>query len=339
MTAVSGLLSLLAESLMIISLAFYEKETLTETARSRKDSSIIVLVRSLHDFLITVLMVNVQYIPFVSLYPIFLLSGMGFVNASIHWWCACLSICLYTAVYLLFKARDSHTPKPSSKSSVYLRYLCLSLVQALPACITVCIATLSVQYAVPWLIISVCHLFYVSYTYHQYPELSGGRELIEKGLLAPLLLHVDKVVQRFFDGKLLRESPLDAEKIYVFGFHPHGVLPVSLFWLRNSEEWKTLFPQHAFHILTASTLHLLPIMRDLLQWKGGREVSRECFQTVLRDKKNVLVVPGGQTELLLSHSHQKEVQITTKQRALFGLPLRRELTLFLFLALEKTMFW
>ena len=57
--------------------------------------------------------------------------------------------------------------------------------------------------------------------------------------------------------------------LYVLGFHPHGIVPITLFWLRCCSDWENLFPGVAFSPLTASVMHLVPLMRDLLQVRTG----------------------------------------------------------------------
>jgi 2-acylglycerol O-acyltransferase 2 len=130
------------------------------------------------------------------------------------------------------------------------------------------------------------------------------------------------MVQQYFRGCILKEAELDPTKLYVFGFHPHGVLPVSLFWLNSCEEWRLLFPQVGFSILTASSLHLVPIMRDLLQWKGGREVSRNSCVHALRSRRNILVVPGGQTELMLCKAYDAVVKLTVRNQGFIKLAIQ-----------------
>ena len=72
--------------------------------------------------------------------------------------------------------------------------------------------------------------------------------------------------------------------LYVLGFHPHGIVPVTLFWFRCCAEWETLFPNVVFSPLTASVMHLVPLMRDLLQVRLNTAYTVE----LLSDRKSVL---------------------------------------------------
>ena len=122
-------------------------------------------------------------------------------------------------------------------------------------------------------------------------------------------------VRRYFGGAVIKEGELDPTKTYVLGFHPHGIVPITVFWLRCCDDhWQVtgnggvahlerhpamtsvhpnctasaqtstqdLFPGVNFSMLTASVMHLVPLMRDLMQYMGGREVSRESFRHALQ---------------------------------------------------------
>jgi Diacylglycerol acyltransferase len=260
----------------------------------------------------------------MSIYPLFLVFGLHSIHAVLHWWFAGVSISLYTIVYLFFKTTDS---KLESKSSVYqmTRSACLTSVIYLPAVSSTIVYFMfrSVETCVPWIIISLMHILYTNYSYNGNPELTGCRELSPTDLLWPWLRSIDDHVQRFFSGRVIKEVDLPSDKLYIFGYHPHGVLPVSLFWLRNSDDWSALFPGIVFSILTASSLHLVPVMRDFLQWKGGREVSRESFDYSLSRKRNVLVVPGGQTELMLSRSNQNQIKLSIRHQGFIRIAIER----------------
>lgn len=69
-----------------------------------------------------------------------------------------------------------------------------------------------------------------------------------------------------------------------------------------------MFIVFTFVWLICSVMHLVPAMRDVLQWMGGREVSKETIIHALRhEKQNLLIVPGGQAEMLESNSTINEV--------------------------------
>ena len=85
-------------------------------------------------------------------------------------------------------------------------------------------------------------------------------------------------------------------------------MPLTVMWVRTCSQWSTLFPGVIFCPLTASVMHLVPLMRDLLQYIGGREVSKDAIQLALRSGKNCLLIPGGQAEMMESSSYKDEVR-------------------------------
>eukprot|EP00898_Chlorokybus_atmophyticus_P007506 jgi/Chlat1/7757/Chrsp66S07224 len=112
---------------------------------------------------------------------------------------------------------------------------------------------------------------------------------------------LEQASTRYFKGvHLFRESsePLDPSKRYVFGFHPHALMPATTAWFHQTEQWKRLFPGIQPVLLCASIVFHVPILRDLLMWRGARVVSRASFQLAVRDQKAVVLCPGGQAELV-----------------------------------------
>jgi len=101
------------------------------------------------------------------------------------------------------------------------------------------------------------------------------------------------------------------------GFHPHGILPLTTLWLRLCPQWRAVAPDYT--LLTASVVHYIPVMRDLLHWLGAREVSRASIAGALRGGKSVLLVPGGQAEMLESRSGAKKMKLVIRHRGLMRL--------------------
>ena len=137
--AIAGLCCIISEVLMIISIYMFEKEE--DTTSTIKDEKVTVLshksgeveistksgeslghqeeksvswffkptlsatVHHLHALVVTVLVVNMQHLPFVGILPVFFTAGMGVKETLIHWFAACTSIGLYTLAFAYFKAR------------------------------------------------------------------------------------------------------------------------------------------------------------------------------------------------------------------------------------------
>ena len=211
----------------------------------------------------------------------------------------------------------------TSHNAVLLAITCI------PLAVTVYVATFEPRAVGPWIVVTVAHFLYVNLTYKGAPEITGCRELLRLKEQGPLIHYIGVTgtflrsggrgtlllttstipVRRYFGGTVIKEGELDPTKTYVLGFHPHGIVPITVFWLRCCDDhWQVLvravsdmlilplqllsirfplraqelFPGVNFSMLTASVMHLVPLMRDLMQYMGGREVSRESFRHALR---------------------------------------------------------
>lgn len=84
------------------------------------------------------------------------------------------------------------------------------------------------------------------------------------------------VVASYFDHEIAQEhgSVYDPCQRYVFGFHPHGVLPLAAGFLTSTTKWRERFAGMMPAPLSSSILHHVPLLRDCLQLAGGGDVSR-----------------------------------------------------------------
>ena len=73
---------------------------------------------------------------------------------------------------------------------------------------------------------------YVGLTYKGAPEITGCREIEQIRKDGPFIHYVGETVRRYFGGTIVKEGDLDPTKLYVLGFHPHGIVPITVFWLR-----------------------------------------------------------------------------------------------------------
>ena len=62
-------------------------------------------VHHLHALVVTVLVVNMQHLPFLGILPVFFTAGMNVMDTLTHWFAACVSIGIYTLAFAFFKAR------------------------------------------------------------------------------------------------------------------------------------------------------------------------------------------------------------------------------------------
>ena len=141
--AFAGLCCIISEILMIISIHVYEKKDKRLDATKAKNTiesstlpatldkvdiktinekkekemekpkqcpllqkeNLSTTVHQLHALVITVLVANMHYLPFLGIVPVFFTAGMSVTETLSHWFAACVSIGVYTLAFAFFKAR------------------------------------------------------------------------------------------------------------------------------------------------------------------------------------------------------------------------------------------
>lgn len=93
-------------------------------------------------------------------------------------------------------------------------------------------------------------------------------------------------------------AAFDPNQRYVFAYMPHGLYPLGAAYLPHTPSFRKVVNGVRPATLTASIVFQLPFLRDILMWVGARAVRRTTFVHTLREKNAVLVVPGGQAELV-----------------------------------------
>ena len=119
---------------------------------------------------------------------------------------------------------------------------------------------------------------------------------------------VERVLPQWFGSFIVHAedaSMFSAEEKYVFCYAPHGLYPLGAAYLPITPSFKSILPGIKPATLSASIVFQIPIMRDLLLWTGLRVVSRSTFARTLRTRRSVIVVPGGQAELIHVHKLRK----------------------------------
>jgi len=119
-------------------------------------------------------------------------------------------------------------------------------------------------------------------------------------------------VIKYFSGQVIKTADIDPTKQYIFGYHPHGILPIASMW--SSTAWKEVVGSHECTTLISSHLFRVPIARDFLAAVGAREVSRVAFNTALNQGKSVILVPGGVKEMRYSDSQTEEIAICVSHK-------------------------
>ncbi|KAK9829305.1 hypothetical protein WJX72_005048 [[Myrmecia] bisecta] len=121
------------------------------------------------------------------------------------------------------------------------------------------------------------------------------------------------------------DKPLPPDGKYIFGYQPHGLFPIGAGYLPLMPAWAKLLPDVNPVVLIASVVFHIPLIRDLCSWCGLRQVSRRTFIRALNERGSVLLVPGGQAELVHTWRmfHNKQWVIYTKHRGFIRLAIEQ----------------
>lgn len=174
------------------------------------------------------------------------------------------------------------------------------------------------------LVICTANLVYISTTFTKRPEFNACREwdlfrrlqflprIVEKyfGLRVELTEEMQKFAPYLGDENA--KDPRMHQVLLLF--HPHGIFPVTHAVLPLSLTWRKLFPKLQVNSLSATINHIIPVMRDVIQWMGVCDVSRATVMNLIRMGRNLQIVCGGQTEMFESRSWDKKIAIVRKRR-------------------------
>ena len=104
-------------------------------------------------------------------------------------------------------------------------------------------------------------------------------------------------------------AAFDPAKRYCFGFVHHGLYPLGAGYLPFLPSFRAACPVWPV-TLSASICVTAPLLRDIVLWLGVRVVSRRTFVHTLRERKAVLICPGGQAEMCLTNRLHRHKEFT-----------------------------
>lgn len=122
----------------------------------------------------------------------------------------------------------------------------------------------------------------------------------------------------YWYSHIIRESELRDDEYHIFGYAPHGMFPMGSMWMHNTAEWQELFPNIVPYTFVATVVHVVPMLRDVTQYNGGLDVSAHRFSSALMEYRNIMLVPGGQHEMLLP----RREDVSCKHRGFIRLALK-----------------
>eukprot|EP00040_Diaphanoeca_grandis_P018372 m.96622 g.96622 ORF g.96622 m.96622 type:complete len:787 (-) comp26910_c0_seq4:447-2807(-) len=161
-------------------------------------------------------------------------------------------------------------------------------------------------------------LFFLRYipTYWGAPGQTGARVIDRPGS------RLFDEISQYFEFEVVKRHTLNPKHKHIFGFHPHGIIPMTIAWGPFTSKWKKVLPGIKPSLLVASIIHYVPILRDVAQWYRSCEVSRAGFHTALHNHKAIILVPGGQAEMIMSRSQQDKVSVYAAHKGFIAVALK-----------------
>eukprot|EP01134_Creolimax_fragrantissima_P006537 CFRG6537T1 len=312
---VAGFLSFVAEISMIASLNVYGMNENSMVKRVQK--FVRRTIDDLHNTVLVTIIVNTLYVPFIMFWiPFFVLVPSE--EVLLCWGAVCLSLWFFIFSFIfVLNERNRYARKHMGAVPKFnwKQYLVLGAATDIPVLFcTHYVDSIWSKVALHASLLAV-HVYVLS-TFTSDPAVTGSRRSIQ--LRVALRSTFDRM-QAYFKAKVIKKSILEPNQPYMIGFHPHGVVPMTVLWLTLTTDWKKCFPGVLVNPCTASVIHILPLLRDIFQGLGFRDVTRDALINILKAKESVMLVPGGQAEMVYSTSRRKEITIVTKHKGFIRL--------------------
>ncbi|CBZ28257.1 putative diacylglycerol acyltransferase [Leishmania mexicana MHOM/GT/2001/U1103] len=135
------------------------------------------------------------------------------------------------------------------------------------------------------------------------PYHTGSQRSLRFTELARNYLFADAV--KYFNFRVIVDDPAvqmrDDTSQYLFSFHPHGVFPGTALFASLTAEWALKVGVNAQRYVSthvASIVFNVPLLRDFNLRLGALSVSRRSVEASLKRGNSVLIVTGGQAEML-----------------------------------------
>lgn len=323
--AVAGALFAVSQVVMMMSVLVFRSPTVSSTealSASASPSTRRSFNVRLQEFadeclgtLLAAFLVNLQWLPSASFFVMYALTTnlntAGVVFYGLATVLAELFFVLSRSIAIHMYSKASDNGKNTSVSPYQLKFLILpALSLLLPSYATYYHFVHDLDALAPVAFLSGFVYLY-AFTYRGDPQRTGVRT--NTALMASHNKFVETVAS-YFRSRIIRVEPLNPEQPYIMAFHPHGIMATSAMWITFTEQWHRLFPGVQPRVLTASVLHQIPLARDVIQTYGSREVTRQAFGSTLDERGSVLLVPGGQAEMLEQRAGRNEVRVYSKHK-------------------------
>ncbi|PPQ70844.1 hypothetical protein CVT24_001051 [Panaeolus cyanescens] len=114
-----------------------------------------------------------------------------------------------------------------------------------------------------------------------------------------------KYFAAYYPASFLKEADLPADRPYVFGYHPHGIIGMGALatFATEATGFSQAFPGIVPHLLTLTTNFQMPFYRDVLLALGVCSVSKQSCSNILKAGPGsaITIVVGGAAESLSAH--------------------------------------
>lgn len=147
--------------------------------------------------------------------------------------------------------------------------------------------------------------------YHQ-PQ-RGSRRIDWVRRMPPLKWFVD-----YFPISLRKTVDLPADRNYLFGYHPHGILAMGAFanFATEATGFSKTFPGLQTHLVTLVGQFMYPLRRELIMATGAIDSSRESIDYVISHPekgKVAVIVVGGASEVLNARPGQYNILMSRRK--------------------------
>jgi 2-acylglycerol O-acyltransferase 2 len=158
-------------------------------------------------------------------------------------------------------------------------------------------------------------LIYATHIYFDDSHIKGNKG---KSWLKRLFLW--KLLGNYFPVLLVKHNPdtvYDPNEIFMFGYHPHGIISVGCFvsFAADATGASEMFPGIRIHPATLNSNFFIPFWRELLLRLGVISVSASAIKSVLGKGPGnaALIVPGGAAEALDAHPGRHSLTLNRRQ--------------------------
>ncbi|KAL1407678.1 diacylglycerol O-acyltransferase 1 [Vanrija albida] len=129
-------------------------------------------------------------------------------------------------------------------------------------------------------------------------------------------LSVWKFFAQYYPCSIVKEADLPADKRYVFGYHPHGIIGMGAIatFATEATGFSDNYPGIRPNLLTLESNFNIPVYRELLMFQGISSVSRRSCHNILSKGAGsaIAIVVGGAAESLSAHPGTHD--LTLKRR-------------------------